>query len=67
MEAHRSYERFERGHEAHESEGGHLHGMAWAAAVAVAVMAAFLALVSFFGNKAMKEVITGETHRAETR
>jgi hypothetical protein len=61
MEAHRSYERFERGHEASDSS----HNLARTAAVAVAVMAAFLAIAAFLGNKAVKEVITGETHRAD--
>ncbi|MGV1046909.1 MAG: DUF4337 family protein [Solirubrobacterales bacterium] len=31
----------------------------------VAVMAAFLAVATFLANEAVKEVITGETHRAE--
>jgi hypothetical protein len=62
MEAHRSYERFERSNEvAAESHPRH----ATAAAFAVAVMAAFLAFAAFFANKAVKEVITGETHRAD--
>jgi Domain of unknown function (DUF4337) len=38
---------------------------ATSAAFAVAVMAAFLALSAFLANKAVKEVITGETHRAD--
>jgi hypothetical protein len=62
MEAHRSYERFERGHEA-AAEGHPRH--ATAAAFAVALMAAFLAVSAFLANKAVKEVITGETHRAD--
>lgn len=62
MEAHRAYERFERNHEA-IAEGHSWH--ATRAALAVAVMAAFLAVSAFLANKAVKEVITGETHRAE--
>jgi rRNA maturation endonuclease Nob1 len=34
------------------------------AAMVVAVMAAFLAIATFLSNEAVKEVITGETHRA---
>jgi hypothetical protein len=62
MEAHRAYERFERSNEA--TEGGHPRH-ATTAAFAVAVMAAFLAISAFLANKAVKEVITGETHRAD--
>ncbi len=62
MEAHRSYERFERSSEA--TAGGHSRH-ATTAAFAVAVMAAFLAISAFLANKAVKEVITGETHRAD--
>ena len=36
------------------------------AAAIVAVMAAFLAIATFLANEAVKEVITGETHRATT-
>jgi phage-related tail protein len=36
------------------------------AALVVAVMAAFLALATFLANEAVKDVITGETHRADT-
>lgn len=61
MEAHRSYERFERSHEATGEGNPH----ASRAAFAVAVMAAFLAISTFLANKAVKEVITGETHRAD--
>ncbi len=62
MEAHRSYERFERSSEV-AGEGHPRH--ATKAAFAVAVMAAFLAISAFLANKAVKEVITGETHRAD--
>src|ERR1700742_2644212 len=65
MEAHRSVERFEHGHRA---ESGELDTPAFArqAALIVAVMAALLALATFLSNEAVKEVITGETHRADT-
>jgi hypothetical protein len=62
MEAHRSYERFERSNEV-AGDGHPPH--ATAAAFAVALMAALLAVSAFFANKSVKEVITGETHRAE--
>jgi hypothetical protein len=60
MEAHRSYERFEQGH--HVAAGGELPHHAQLAAVAVAVIACFLAVATFLSNEALKEVITGETH-----
>lgn len=60
MEAHRSYERFEQGQHAAAGEG--LPDHAQLAAVAVAVIAALLAVATFFSNEALKEVITGETH-----
>ena len=66
MEAHRSYERFEQGHQlANGGEGqvGPHYGRN--AALVVAVMAAFLAVATFLSNEAVKHVITGETHRAE--
>jgi len=62
MEAHRSYERFEQGH--HVAAGGELPNHAQMAAVAVAVIACFLAVATFLSNEALKEVITGETHGA---
>lgn len=61
MEAHRSYERFEQGHHA---GGGELPHHAQLAALMVAVIAALLAVATFFSNEALKEVITGETHGA---
>jgi Domain of unknown function (DUF4337) len=64
LEAHRSYERFEQGLSA-GNEGGSEH-YARDAAMAVAVMAAFLAIATFLSNEAVKHVITGETHRADT-
>lgn len=36
------------------------------AAMAVAVIAAFLAVATFLSNEAVKEVVTGETRRADT-
>jgi rRNA maturation endonuclease Nob1 len=65
VEAHKAYERFEDGHrviDAGDRDGGPHY--ARDAALAVAVMAAFLALATFLSNEAVKEVITGETHRA---
>jgi hypothetical protein len=66
VEAHRSFERFEQGHElakGGEGEVGPHYGRN--AALVVAVMAAFLAVATFLSNEAVKHVITGETHRAE--
>ncbi len=66
MEAHKSYERFEEGQRVANGEepaAGPHHGRN--AAMVVAVMAAFLAIATFLSNEAVKEVITGETHRAE--
>lgn len=64
MEAHRSFERFEQGHHA---GGGDAVGPHYArhAALAVAVMAVFLAVSTLLANEAMKHVITEETHRAD--
>jgi hypothetical protein len=66
VEAHRSYERFEQGHQLASDGEGHVgphYGRN--AALVVAVMAAFLAVATFLSNEAVKHVITGETHRAE--
>jgi hypothetical protein len=62
MEAHRSYERFEQGR--HVTVGEELPRHAQTAALAVAVIAGFLAVATFLSNEALKEVITGETHSA---
>lgn len=62
MEAHKSYERFEQGQ--HVAAGEELPHHAQRAALAVAVIAALLAVATFFSNEALKEVITGETHGA---
>jgi hypothetical protein len=64
MEAHRSYERFEQGRHVAGGEGGELPHHAQKAALAVAVIAGFLAVATFLSNEALKEVITGETHGA---
>lgn len=67
MEAHHSYERFEQGHQVATGGDGHAgphYGRN--AALAVAVMAAFLAIATFLSNEAVKHVITEETHRADT-
>jgi len=66
MEAHKSYERFEQGHQVatgEESDLGPHYGRN--VAMVVALMAAFLAIAVFLSNEAVKEVITGETHRAD--
>lgn len=66
MEAHKSYERFEQGHQVATGEPAHVgphYGRN--AAMVVALMAAFLAIAVFLSNEAVKEVITGETHRAD--
>ncbi len=66
MEAHKSYERFEQGHQVADGGGDHLgphYGRS--AAMVVGVMAAFLAVAAFLSNEAVKEVITAETHRAD--
>jgi hypothetical protein len=64
MPAHRSVERFETGN--HGSGELDTPGFAKQAALVVAVMAALLAVATFLSNEAVKEVITGETHRADT-
>ncbi len=64
MPAHRSVERFETSH--HRSGELDTPGFARQAALIVAVMAAFLAVATFLSNEAVKEVITGETGRADT-
>src|ERR1700712_904423 len=65
MVAHRSMERFESGHRV---TGGELDTPQFArqAALVVAILAAFLAVATFLSNEAVKEVITGETNRADT-
>jgi hypothetical protein len=63
MPAHRSVERFESSHHSGELD---TPGFARQAALIVAVMAALLAIATFLSNEAVKEVITGETHRADT-
>jgi len=60
MEAHEALERVER---LHHREGG---GLASAAAIVVAVLAAFLAVATFLSNEAIKEVITKETKGADS-
>jgi hypothetical protein len=64
MEAHRSVERFEHGH---RNVAGELDTPDFArqAALLVAVMAALLAIATFLSNESVKEVITGETQRAD--
>jgi hypothetical protein len=67
MESHEALERFEkvvRGHEESRGEGGKL---ARAAAIVVAVLAAFLAVATYLGNQATTKVITDETRGADTQ
>ncbi|HVO55018.1 MAG TPA: DUF4337 family protein [Solirubrobacterales bacterium] len=66
MEAHRSYERFDQGREVAAGDWHPDPNHARLAAIAVAVMAALLAIATFLANEAVKEVVTGETHRADT-
>jgi hypothetical protein len=65
VEAHRSYERFEQGHAAVASGDAESPNHARHAALIVAVIACFLAIATFLSNETVKEVITGETHRAD--
>jgi len=64
MPANKSIERFESVDHAAEEEAD-THGLARRSALVVAVLAALLAVATFLSNEAVKEVITGETHRAE--
>lgn len=67
MESHEALERFEKvvqGDEESDGEGGKL---ARAAAIVVAVLAAFLAVATYLGNQATTKVITGETNSADTQ
>ena len=67
MESHEALKRFEKvvqGHEDSEGDGGKL---ARAAAIAVAVLAAFLAVATYLGNQATTRVITEETKGADTQ
>jgi hypothetical protein len=66
VEAHRAYERFKEEHRmgtGSEDPIWSRHGRQ--AALLVAAMAAFLAVATFLSSEALKEVITGETHRAD--
>jgi len=61
MEAHEAIQRVERMHGGiHDREG-----LASAAAVVVAVLAAFLAIATFLSNEQVKDVITKETRGAD--
>jgi hypothetical protein len=60
MEAHEAFERFERNFMEH----GALE-LARNAAVAVAVLAGFLAVSTFLSNESIKEAINGETRSAQ--
>src|SRR4051812_39862690 len=60
MDAHESFQRFERAAE------GPLDDLSRTAAIVVAVLAAFLSIATFLSNEAIKEAITGETKTADT-
>jgi hypothetical protein len=60
MEAHESFQRFER------IPHSDLDNLARTAAILVAVLAAFLSIATFLSNEAIKEAITGETKVADT-
>jgi Domain of unknown function (DUF4337) len=63
VSANKSIERFESiDHAAEEADA---RGLAKKSALVVAVLAALLAIATFLSNESVKEVITGETHRAE--
>jgi hypothetical protein len=67
MEAHKSFELYEQGHQLGTGEESHVgpdYGRN--AALVVAVMAALLAVAMFLSNESVKEVITGETDRVDT-
>src|SRR5258707_1739977 len=65
VEAHRSYERFEQGHQvAAGGEGGGGPHYGRNAAMVVALMAAFLVIPTFLSNEAVEEAITGGDPRA---
>lgn len=66
MEAHEALEHFEKASEADEEAAGPGGSLARAAAVVVAVLAAFLAIATFLSNETVKQVITGETKAADT-
>src|SRR5215212_110722 len=59
MEAHESFQRFER--VAH----GPLDDLTRTAAIVVAVLAVFLSIATFLSSEAIKEAITGETRVAD--
>src|ERR1022692_2708045 len=61
MEAHEALERFEKLHQQQEEEHGIANRLARHAALSVAIIAAFLAIASFFGNEAVKDAIQGQT------
>jgi Domain of unknown function (DUF4337) len=67
MESHEALERFEKVVEAHEESGGEGGRLVRAAAVAVAVLAAFLAISTYLGNQATTRLITAETKGADTQ
>ena len=64
MEAREAFERHESAHQAVGQHGGE-PSFTMAAAVSVAVLAAFLAIATFLVNEAVKEAIQNETKAAE--
>lgn len=67
MESHEALERFEKVVEGHEESHGEGGNLARAAAIVVAVLAAFLAGATYLGNQATTKVITDETKGADTQ
>ncbi|MGN6168786.1 MAG: DUF4337 family protein [Solirubrobacteraceae bacterium] len=67
MESHEALERFEKVVQGHEESGGEGGKLARAAAIVVAVLAAFLAVATYLGNQATTKVITDETKGADTQ
>ena len=67
MESHEALERFEKVVEGDEKSHGEGGKLTRAAAVVVAVLAAFLAGATYLGNQANTEVITDETKGGDTQ
>jgi hypothetical protein len=59
VEAHESFQRFER------AAQGPVDDLSRTAAIVVAVLAVFLSIAMFLSNEAIKEAITGETKTAD--
>jgi hypothetical protein len=67
MESHEALERFEKVVEGHEESNGEGGRLARAAAITVAVLAAFLAIATYLGNQATTKLVTDETKGADTQ